>query len=166
MKDNNRFAVTVGLAIIFLSVFFTNSIRAVPPQLESMLGSGSSGIQLAQYVEPPSPVKPPGTTGGLGGHLEPPSPQKPPATTGVSGSRPEKPHPTTGGIGYRRPARIQDHIKVGRYFRERGQYSDAISVLEKARSTDPENKKVQRELEITRKACNAEKRLGRKGLRC
>lgn len=81
MQDKNCFAVTVSLAIIFLSVFFTNSIRAVPPQHESMLGSGSSGIQLAQSADPT---------------LEPPSPVKPHATTGVSGSRPEKPSSITG----------------------------------------------------------------------
>ncbi len=50
-----------------------------------MLDSGSSGIQLAQVVEPPSPVKPPTTIGGLGVHMELPSPVKPSATTGVSG---------------------------------------------------------------------------------
>ena len=88
MQDKNRFAATVSLAFIFLIVFFTKSIRAVPPQHESMLGSGSSGIQLAQSVEPPSPVKPPTTTGVLGDHMEPPSPVKPHATTGVSGSKP------------------------------------------------------------------------------
>ncbi len=65
-----------------------------------------------------------------------------------------------------RNGRIQDHIKIAKFFRERGEYSDAIFELEKARSVDPKNKQVLGELQKTRKACNAEKRLGRKGLRC
>jgi len=87
MQGKNCFAVTVSLAIIFLSVFFANSIRAVPPQHESMLGSGSSGIQLAQSADPT---------------LEPPQPEKPHPTTGVSGLRPEKPPTMTGPTLYSR----------------------------------------------------------------
>ncbi len=86
MQDKNCFAFTVSLAIIFLSVFFTKSIRAAPPQHESMLGSGSSGIQLAQS----DPT------------LEPPQPEKPHPTTGVSGLRPEKPPTMTGPTLYSR----------------------------------------------------------------
>jgi len=62
--------------------------------------------------------------------------------------------------------RIKDHIEIARFFRQRGEYSDATSELEKASSIDPANKEIKRELEITRKACIAEKRVGRAGLKC
>lgn len=65
-----------------------------------------------------------------------------------------------------RNGRIKDHIKVSKFYRERGEYPNAISELEQARAIDPANKEVQAEIEITRKACNAEKRLGRSGLKC
>ncbi|MBI4490419.1 MAG: protein kinase [Deltaproteobacteria bacterium] len=62
--------------------------------------------------------------------------------------------------------RIPDHIKIAKFYRERGEYSDAFSELEKARAIDPSNKEVQAEFENTTKACGAEKKLGRTGLPC
>ena len=62
--------------------------------------------------------------------------------------------------------RISDHIKIARFCRDGGEYSCAISELEKARSIDPSNKEIQRELENTRKACLAEKKVGQTGLPC
>jgi serine/threonine-protein kinase len=64
-------------------------------------------------------------------------------------------------------ARVQEHLKVAKSFRERGDYADAIEELLKAASLDPTNKEVQADLEKTRKACNAERIiLGRSGLKC
>jgi hypothetical protein len=62
--------------------------------------------------------------------------------------------------------KIKEHIKLARSYREQGNYSTAFSELEKARVIDPSNKEVQAEIESTKKACNAEKRLGNTGLSC
>jgi serine/threonine protein kinase len=51
---------------------------------------------------------------------------------------------------------FQEHIKVARFFRERGDYADAIAELGKARSADPANGQVDLELERVLKACKAE----------
>ena len=61
---------------------------------------------------------------------------------------------------------MQAHIKVATDHRERGEYSDALAELEKARLLEPANRQVQAEIETTKKACNAEKRLGRAELTC
>jgi hypothetical protein len=64
-------------------------------------------------------------------------------------------------------AKVQDHIRVAKFFRGRGEYGDARAELEKARALDPGNKEVRAELEIVRRACEAERKiLGRPDLRC
>lgn len=63
-------------------------------------------------------------------------------------------------------AKIQDYVRVAKNLRERGEYEDASKELEKARAIDPTNSEVHLEIERTQKACHAEKRLGRAGLRC
>lgn len=93
-----------------------------------------------------------------------------PLTLFIKGSK-EKPTVTTGA---KRPepessvknGRIRDHMKAASRYREQGEYSNAFSELEKARAIDPAHQGVQSEIEITRRACNAEKRLGNIGLRC
>ena len=62
--------------------------------------------------------------------------------------------------------KIKNHIDIAKSYRERGEYSNALSELQKASLRDPTNKKVQAEIEITKMACNAEKRLGRPQLKC
>ena len=62
--------------------------------------------------------------------------------------------------------KILDHMKIAKSYRERGEYSDALAELEKARSLDPTDREVQAETDVTRKACNAERQLGRPDLRC
>jgi len=55
--------------------------------------------------------------------------------------------------------KIEDHIKVARWDRDNGRYEDALTALEKAKSLDPSNAEILRELEITRKAQDAEKNI-------
>jgi len=62
--------------------------------------------------------------------------------------------------------KIQYYISAAKAYRDQGNYLGAISELEKARAIDPASKEVRVEIELTRKACNAEKRLGRSGLQC
>jgi len=63
--------------------------------------------------------------------------------------------------------KIQDHIRVAKNLRERGEYADASKELLKARAIDPSNKEVEAEMERTKKACDAERAiLGRPDLKC
>lgn len=83
---------------------------------------------------------------------------KPPLTK-VSRQPPVKPPESKNG-------RIKTHIASARSYSERGEYSQALAELENARSIDPENKELLAEVEKTRRACSAEKKLGRTGLAC
>jgi hypothetical protein len=47
-----------------------------------------------------------------------------------------------------------------------GNYAAALAELEKARAISPASQEVLDEIEATRRACNAEKRLGRVDLNC
>jgi serine/threonine protein kinase len=49
---------------------------------------------------------------------------------------------------------------------DRGEYSDAFDVLEKIQKVDPSNRKISAAIDRTKKACNAEKTLGRADLKC
>jgi serine/threonine protein kinase len=64
------------------------------------------------------------------------------------------------------PARVEGHIKVAQTFRDRGDYSNALSELDKAKALDPKNKTVETELEITKKACLAEQKVGLTKSKC
>jgi hypothetical protein len=61
---------------------------------------------------------------------------------------------------------IQDHIKVAGFFRDRGEYTDALAELEKAKAIDPSNAALLAEIQRTRNACLAEKAVGNTNLRC
>ena len=50
--------------------------------------------------------------------------------------------------------------------RVQGNYAAALAELEKARAISPGNQEILEEIEATRRACNAEKQLGREGLSC
>jgi serine/threonine protein kinase len=63
-------------------------------------------------------------------------------------------------------AAVKDHLKLARSYRDRGDYSQAVAQLEAARKIDPANKEVTAELTETRRACDAEKLLGRPDLKC
>ncbi len=59
-----------------------------------------------------------------------------------------------------------NHLRLARSYRERGDYSQALAELEKAGKVSPGNKDVQGEIAITKRACNAERTLGRSDLNC
>jgi hypothetical protein len=63
-------------------------------------------------------------------------------------------------------AKVTSYIGRARDFRVRGDYSAALSELNAARAADPASAEVRSEIEQTRRACLAEKRLGRSGLDC
>jgi Tfp pilus assembly protein PilF len=61
---------------------------------------------------------------------------------------------------------VKEYLSLAQAYRERGDYAAALAVLEKATKVNPRDKDVQAALETTRRACNAERRLGRTELKC
>jgi serine/threonine-protein kinase len=99
--------------------------------------------------------------------------------TGVTSvsKRPEVPAKTTATaprVAERPPVekgvlleKVNEHLKIAKFFRERGEYADAFAELEKARRLDPGNIPIKAELNNVRKACQTEKEvLGRTNLKC
>ncbi len=63
-------------------------------------------------------------------------------------------------------AKVASYISRAKDYRVRGDYRTALAELETARASDPGNAEVRAEIEQTKRACLAEKRLGRGGLEC
>jgi TIR domain-containing protein/Big-like domain-containing protein len=59
-------------------------------------------------------------------------------------------------------AKIVGYIDRARSFREQGNYAAALAELDKAKAVDAVNEEIRREIDQTRRACNAEKVLGNK----
>ena len=59
-------------------------------------------------------------------------------------------------------ARISAHIDRAQSFREQGNYAAALAELEKAKAFDAASEEIRKEIEQTKRACNAEKVLGNK----
>jgi serine/threonine protein kinase len=62
--------------------------------------------------------------------------------------------------------KIRLHISQAESFRDRGEFTQALAELEKARAIDPTDMGVQAEIERTKRACLAEKKLGLTEARC
>lgn len=84
------------------------------------------------------------------------SPAKPPIQTAAPAI--QTPAPAT--------KEISKYLSLAREYHERGAYDEALSQLSAANALDSTNKEVAAEIERIRRACNAEKRLGRKDLKC
>ena len=93
-----------------------------------------------------SPAKPPPEPPTYKPAVEPPqvTPAKPPVQT----------------------INIASYINRAKGYRVQGNYAAALAELEKARAINPASQEVLDEIEATRRACNAEQRLGREGLNC
>jgi TIR domain/Bacterial Ig-like domain (group 2) len=61
---------------------------------------------------------------------------------------------------------VSSYINRAKGYRVQGNYAAALAELEKARAVNPGSQEVLDEIEATRRACNAEQRLGREGLNC
>ena len=59
-------------------------------------------------------------------------------------------------------AQIAAHTDRAQNFREQGNYAAALAELERARAIDPMNEEIKKEIEQTKRACNAERVLGNK----
>ena len=78
----------------------------------------------------------------------------------------ERERPVAAAQEPRVSLRVRSFIKMAAAHRERGDYSAALAALEKAREIDPSDPAILKEIEMTKRACNAEKRLGRSELVC
>src|SRR5262245_3786392 len=76
---------------------------------------------------------------------------------------PAKPPPPTPAQSIKE---IAKYLGLARQYNERGAYDEALSQLSAANALDSTNNEVAAEIERTKQACNAEKRLGRKDLKC
>jgi cytochrome c-type biogenesis protein CcmH/NrfG len=63
-------------------------------------------------------------------------------------------------------SQTKEHVRMARLYRERGDYAEAFAELEKAGKIDPRNTEVQGEIAATKRACVAERTLGRSDLNC
>jgi hypothetical protein len=77
-------------------------------------------------------------------------------------ARPVAPQPNAEQLR----AKIASYISRAKDYRARGNYSAALAELATARAADPANADVRAEIEQTRRACLAEKRLGSVNLDC
>lgn len=59
-------------------------------------------------------------------------------------------------------ARVAAHLNRAQTYREQGNYAAALAELEKAKAIDALNEEIRKEIDQTRRACNAEKILGNK----
>jgi protein involved in temperature-dependent protein secretion len=57
-------------------------------------------------------------------------------------------------------------IKQARVFLDQGAYSEALNELNNAAKMDPVNRQVQDDINTTKRACHAERTLGRSDLTC
>jgi len=85
-----------------------------------------------------------------------------PAATKTLEARPSEPQVSPERLR----AKIASHISRAKDFRVQGDYGAALAELASARAIDPANQEIRAEIEQTRRACLAEKRLGRGGLDC
>ena len=56
--------------------------------------------------------------------------------------------------------RVAEHISRAQAYREQGNYAGALAELRRAQALDAGNESIRREIDQTRRACNAEKVLG------
>jgi len=68
------------------------------------------------------------------------------------------------GLTKRAQARIVAHLGRAQTYREQGNYAAALAELEKAKAIDAADEEIRKEIDQTRRACNAEKALGNKAI--
>ena len=73
---------------------------------------------------------------------------------------------TARGLSSDKIAELNNYISTAKSYRDRGEYVEALAELGKATKMDPTNQDVQSEIANTRRACNAERKLGRSELNC
>ena len=74
----------------------------------------------------------------------------------------EAPPPRAPAMTEQAKARIVAHINRAASYREEGNYAAALAELERAKALDALNDEIRKEIDQTRRACNAERVLGNK----
>jgi hypothetical protein len=93
------------------------------------------------------------------------TPKKPeePRTKPLRAAESQPPQPVKSpAVTEQVKARISAHIDRAQSFREQGNYAAALAELEKAKALDAASEEIRKEIEQTKRACNAEKVLGNK----
>jgi hypothetical protein len=74
----------------------------------------------------------------------------------------EAPPPRAPAVTEQAKARIVAHINRAASYREEGNYAAALAELERAKAMDALNDEIRKEIDQTKRACNAERVLGNK----
>ncbi len=75
---------------------------------------------------------------------------------------PSLPKPAPPVLSEQAKARIAAYIKRAEFYRGEGNYAAALGELEKAKTIDARNEDIAKAVELTKRACNAERVLGNK----
>jgi hypothetical protein len=91
---------------------------------------------------------------------------EPLAITVTAPPKRQEPQTASEPVSIPTKADVTPYVRAAKGYRDRGAYTEALAELQKARQIDPNNRDVQEEIAATRRACNAEKRLGQSNLNC
>ena len=91
---------------------------------------------------------------------------EPLAITVTAPPKRQEPQTASEPVSIPTKADVAPYVRAAKGYRDRGAYTEALAELQKARQIDPNNRDVQEEIAATRRACNAEKRLGQSNLNC
>jgi TIR domain len=158
-------AATVLLTIAISSVIGLNVLKEKP--LQESIEESKDDLSKPQPTTDPSDQessKPP--------PVLPPSPARPPVPVQPKAKpvpQPKQPPSNPQLVVPIEPPvseGVRSIIRIAARHRERGDYGAALAALERGRQIDPSDAEIRAEIERTKRACNAEKRLGRSELVC
>ena len=156
-------AATVLLTIAISSVIGLNVLKEKPPQ--EIIKESKDDLSKPQPTTDPSDQESSESLPVLRPSPAPP-PVQPKAKPVPQPKQPPSKPQLVVPVEPRVSEGVRSFIKIAAAHRERGDYSAALAALEKAREIDPSDAEIRAEIERTRSACNAEKRLGRSELVC
>src|SRR5262245_16875391 len=120
-----------------------------------------SPASIPERAEPPAPIAK---------RAQPPAPMKAersePTAKEVGRDEPPRVPAESSRIRANTTKEIARYLSLARQYHERGAYDEALSELNAAHKLDSTSDEVVAEIERTKRACNAEKTLGRTDLKC
>src|SRR5262249_22568778 len=163
-----RFSAIFSVALMgILAIYFVMSkiekrpieIPAEPPA--PIPQRAESPASIPERAEPPAPIPK---------RAQPPAPIKAERTepTAKEAGRAEPPRmpAESSRIRANTTKEIARYLSLARQYHERGAYDEALSELNAAHKLDSTSDEVAADIERTKRACNAEKTLGRTDLKC
>jgi hypothetical protein len=116
---------------------------------------------IPERTEPPAPIPK---------RVKPPAPMKAersePTAKEAGRAEPPRMPAESSRIRANTTKEIARYLSLARQYHERGAYDEALSELNAAHKLDSTSDEVVAEIERTKRACNAEKTLGRTDLKC